>query len=48
MSGGTNEGQRSLDASGGSLYLQLPRRLPTVQELELFLSGGASKARACA
>jgi anti-sigma regulatory factor (Ser/Thr protein kinase) len=44
MSGGTNEGQRSLDTSGGSLRLQLPRRLPTVHELELFLSGGGQQS----
>lgn len=44
MSGGTNEGQRSLVTSGGSLHLQLPRRLPTVQELELFLSGDGQQS----
>jgi anti-sigma regulatory factor (Ser/Thr protein kinase) len=38
MSGGTNECQRSLDASSGSLHLKLPGRLPTVQELELLTS----------
>jgi anti-sigma regulatory factor (Ser/Thr protein kinase) len=38
MSGGTNEGQRSLDACSGSFHLQLLRRLPTVQELELLMS----------
>jgi anti-sigma regulatory factor (Ser/Thr protein kinase) len=44
MSGGTNEGQRSLDTSGGSLHLQLPRRLPTVQELELLMSRGGQQS----
>jgi anti-sigma regulatory factor (Ser/Thr protein kinase) len=44
MSGGTNEGQRSLDASSGSLHLQLPRRLPTVQELELLMSRGGQQS----
>jgi anti-sigma regulatory factor (Ser/Thr protein kinase) len=44
MSGGTNEGQRSLGASSGSLHLQLPRRLPTVQELELLMSRDVQQA----
>jgi anti-sigma regulatory factor (Ser/Thr protein kinase) len=43
MPGGTNEGQRSLDASSGSLRLQLPPRLPTVQELELLMSRGGQQ-----
>ncbi len=44
MSGGTNKGQRSLDASSGSLHIQLPRRLPTVQELELLMSRGGQQS----